>query len=79
MTDFKIINATKDSSLYFFAEKRMKANYIILCEKDCAYYITSKKELKKVVNRENINKDIMILSWDSDNKRYDLYKLKYCL
>ena len=74
-----IINANKNSSLYFYCQKFLQSNYIILCDNDRAYYISSKAYLKKVVKRDNIGLDTKILAWDSENKRYDLYKLEYCI
>ena len=73
------INATKESSLYFYSQRFLKSNYIILCNNNQAYYISSKAYLKKVVKRDSIPLDTAILAWDSDNKRYDLYKLEYCV
>lgn len=81
----KFTNANKNSSIMEATKKINKANYIIGFELlDVVFglvtkyiFISNKKSLKQVVNKYNIDKNLSIYGWE--NKKYNIYKLNWCI
>ena len=74
-----IVKADKTSPIYFTSKKIKNANYIIMLKFNRFMAIPNKNILKKVIDNYKIDTSKQILSWDSDNKRYDLYKIEWCI
>ena len=78
-------NAKKDGDIIFSSKKINKANYIIPFEDIDSVlgkvtkflFVSNKKLLKQVVKQYNINKDLLIYGFE--DKKYEIYRLEWCL
>lgn len=84
----EFINVNKFHQLFSTVKKRInKSNYILEYKHInslnfvCAtpIYISNRKTLQSFVKKFNINKDLLIFAWDSENKKYSVYKLDWCI
>ena len=76
----QIRSATKEDYFYHRKIRAFKSNYVLMIKKqNTAIYCSRKTKVKELVKKYGINPNFLIFGWDSQNKRYDLYKIEYFL